>query len=174
MSQLSLLPQAHALKDVVYTNDEVAKDIISHFQPSGYLLDPCKGDGAFYNNFPADCKKAYCEIDEGKDFFQFVEPVDYLFGNPPYKIFSKWMAHSMCIARINSHSWIWGGNTDGKITEPTIGTPCTCGMYQYQGANVWPILSDDAQKIFGVTTYASTAPTVADDATRYYGQADAV
>lgn len=98
MSQLSLLPQAHALKDVVYTNDEVAKDIISHFQPSGYLLDPCKGDGAFYNNFPANCEKAYCEIDEGKDFYNFVSKVNWVVGNPPYSIFHEFLKHAFSIS----------------------------------------------------------------------------
>ena len=97
MSQLSLLPQAKTPKDVVYTNDEVAKDIISHFAPFGFLLDPCKGDGAFYNNFP-DCQKDYCEIAEGKDFYNWNKKVDWVIGNPPYSIFHEFLKHAFSIS----------------------------------------------------------------------------
>lgn len=54
--------------DVVYTPKHVSKQIIEHLNPSGKMLDPCKGDGAFYR-FMDDCD--YCEIDEGKDFFDY-------------------------------------------------------------------------------------------------------
>lgn len=98
MAQLSLLPQAITPKDVVYTNGEVAKDIISHFYPSGYLLDPCKGDGAFFDNFPTGTKKGYCEIAEGKDFYNWHEQVDWVVGNPPYSIFHEFLKHAFSIA----------------------------------------------------------------------------
>jgi len=97
MSQLSLLPQAKTPKDVVYTNDEVAKDIISHFAPFGFLLDPCKGDGAFYNNFP-ETEKDYCEIAEGKDFYNWHKKVDWVIGNPPYSIFHEFLKHAFSIS----------------------------------------------------------------------------
>jgi hypothetical protein len=98
----SLLQQAQLLnvaldpQDVVYTPDWVAADMVAHFKPSGRVVEPCKGEGVFMKYLPA---AEWCEIAEGKDFFKFVEPVDYLFGNPPYKIFSKWMDHSMSIAQ---------------------------------------------------------------------------
>lgn len=84
--------------DVVYTQDEVAKDIINHFNPSGYLLDPCRGDGAFYNNFPAECKRSYCEITESKDFFTWSDKVDWVIGNPPYSIFHQFIEHAFEIS----------------------------------------------------------------------------
>ena len=34
-------------KDIVMTPDYLAKDIIQHFHPTGLILDPCRGEGAF-------------------------------------------------------------------------------------------------------------------------------
>ena len=55
--------------DVIMTKPETAKWIIDYFKPTGTILEPCKGDGAFYNQFEGD--KDWCEIREGKDFFDY-------------------------------------------------------------------------------------------------------
>jgi len=86
------------ISDKVYTPVDVAKKIIEHFKPEGKVLDPSKGPGAFYNNFPENCEKYYCEIDEGIDFFEFNEKVDWIISNPPYSVFSNWLKHSFEIA----------------------------------------------------------------------------
>ena len=81
--------------DIVYTPDNIAKSIIEHLKPDGKLLDPCKGDGAFYKYMPdAD----YCEIREDKDFFQYNKKVDWIIGNPPYSIFKEFLEHAFTIA----------------------------------------------------------------------------
>ncbi len=93
--QMHLVP-----KDVVYTPDLVARQIINLLNPSGKVLDPCKGKGAFYNNFPDHCERYWCEIDEGKDFFQWNEKVDWIIGNPPYSLaaFRQFLNHSFHLA----------------------------------------------------------------------------
>ena len=56
---------SHEHDDVVFTPPEVAKAMVGHFSPSGRMLDPCRGDGAFHQLMDgAD----YCEIQEGRDF----------------------------------------------------------------------------------------------------------
>ena len=50
--------------DVVMTREPTAKWIIDYFQPTGVVLEPCRGTGAFYNQFPGE--KDWCEISEGK------------------------------------------------------------------------------------------------------------
>lgn len=81
--------------DVVYTPDWVVDDMLTHFAPSGRVLDPCSGDGAFLDKIPgAD----WCEITKGRDFFQWAEPVDWVIGNPPYSITREWFKHSYQIA----------------------------------------------------------------------------
>ena len=82
-------------KDIVYTPDWVAKDMVSFFKPSGRIFDPCKGDGAFLRYMP-DAK--WCEIREGLDFFLWTERVDWIITNPPFSVYFDWICHSMTIA----------------------------------------------------------------------------
>lgn len=82
--------------DIVYTPDEVAYDIVSHFAPTGVILDPCSGDGAFLRHLPAGAE--WCEVSKGRDFFQWNRRVDWIIGNPPYSNFKTWMEHSLSLA----------------------------------------------------------------------------
>lgn len=97
MYQLSMLPQAQYEKDVVYTPDPVARDIIEHFKPTGRCLDPCMGDGAFYRHLPAGSD--WCEIEKGRDFFCCRQQYDWIVGNPPYTIFADWLRHSFTLGQ---------------------------------------------------------------------------
>lgn len=70
--------------DMVYTPHDLARTIIQHFKPSGRILDPCLGDGAFYDNFPADCDPDWCELDRGRNFLAYYRPADWIVSNPPW------------------------------------------------------------------------------------------
>lgn len=94
-SQLQLLNVALHPIDIVYTPDWVAKDMVDYFKPTGIILEPSSGDGVFLKYLPT---AEWCEIEKGKDFFAWKNKVDWLFGNPPYSIFSEWMSHSMTIS----------------------------------------------------------------------------
>ena len=83
-------------KDVVYTPDWVVVDMLAHFQPSGVVLDPCRGMGAFHKRLPDG--SPWCEITEGVDFFEWTDHVDWVIGNPPYSISRAWMRHSFTVA----------------------------------------------------------------------------
>lgn len=95
MAQMQLLQQALTENDVVYTPDWAANDIVEWFKPSGRILEPCKGQGAILKYLPG---ASWCEITEGKDFFQWVEPVDWIISNPPYSLFNEWLEHSFSLA----------------------------------------------------------------------------
>lgn len=74
-------------KAYVYTNEDMAIDLINNFtniQDGDVVCEPSKGGGAFYNNFPDNCKKIYCEIDEGIDYLQDERKCDITCGNPPF------------------------------------------------------------------------------------------
>ena len=60
----------------------LAEMVVRHFAPVGRCLDPCRGDGAFHRLLPDGAQ--WCEIAEGRDFFSWGEPVDWVIGNPPY------------------------------------------------------------------------------------------
>lgn len=81
--------------DAVLTPRAVAADMVRHFPLAGRVLDPCRGDGAFYELLSG---AEYCELQEGLDFFEYTRRVDWIIGNPPYSVYSEWLAHSMEIA----------------------------------------------------------------------------
>lgn len=76
----------------------VAKYIIDRYRPTGTVLDPCRGKGAFFNNFPTDCEADWCELDEERDFFNYEGKADWIISNPPYSIFRQWLEHSFKVA----------------------------------------------------------------------------
>ncbi len=49
-------------------------------------LEPCRGDGVFYKLLPKP--KEWCEIVQGKDFFDYRGKVDWIITNPPYSIYN--------------------------------------------------------------------------------------
>ena len=79
--------------DEVYTPDWAAYDMVKWFDPSGTILEPCKGDGAILRHLPVESE--WCEIQEGRDFFEWYEPVDWIITNPPYSLFREFLIHGL-------------------------------------------------------------------------------
>ena len=96
ITQPQLLALSLNPRDVVYTPSDVARDIVAYFKPSGRILEPCCGDGAFLKYLPPDTE--WCEIEKGRDFFAEHRHFDWIVGNPPYSDFTKFMRHSFEIA----------------------------------------------------------------------------
>ncbi|SFL58613.1 Helix-turn-helix domain-containing protein [Loktanella salsilacus] len=92
--------QNDAAADVVYTPRDLAYKIQQTFASEirGSVLDPARGDGAFYNAFPEWVDKHWCEASEGQDFFDWSTPVDWIVTNPPWSIFRDFLTHSLRIA----------------------------------------------------------------------------
>jgi hypothetical protein len=71
-----------------HTPEDIAIKIINsiNIEPNSTILDPCAGNTkVFYNNFPINNDKKYCEIEEGIDFLNYNENVDYIISNPPFE-----------------------------------------------------------------------------------------
>lgn len=85
--------------DLVMTPVNIAKEMIGFYEiePHHHVLDPCKGDGAFYDNYP-ECTKSWCEITEGVDFLKWTKTVDWIITNPPYSVFEDFLRHALKIA----------------------------------------------------------------------------
>ena len=66
---------------------ECAKDLINFVPllPGDIVVEPFKGEGAFYDSFPLNVKKDYAEIEEGKDYTE-LENYDWVITNPPFKL----------------------------------------------------------------------------------------
>lgn len=83
--------------DEIMTKPETAKWIVDYFNPSGKILDPCRGEGAFYNAMD-EKQREWCEIKENKDFFDYEKFVNWIITNPPYSIFDNFLLHSFKVA----------------------------------------------------------------------------
>lgn len=83
--------------DVIFTPDELAAAIVAHFKPTGLILEPCRGGGAFTRAMPG-C--GWCEITEGTDFFRnhSIGVYDWIVTNPPWSQIRPFLQHSMKLA----------------------------------------------------------------------------
>jgi len=91
-----LIPTGTKREDRVMTPISLAKKLVEHFKPNGIILEPCKGTGVFLAVLPENT--LWCEIEEGKDFFDFNDKVDWIITNPPYSLMRKFMQHSMKVS----------------------------------------------------------------------------
>lgn len=85
--------------DKCMTPPDVAEQLCD-LLPVGALdscLDGFMGDGAFYKHLPS-LVVDWCEIDKGRDFFDYNKQVDWIISNPPYSIFDAVLDHSFEIA----------------------------------------------------------------------------
>ena len=82
-------------QDIVYTPEALAIDIINYYAPTGLVLDPSMGNGAFYDNFPGESD--WCEIERGRDFFEHTDKCDWIITNPPWSMMRRFLQHSMTL-----------------------------------------------------------------------------
>ena len=82
--------------DVVFTPDWLAKKICSMFEIQGEVLEPCKGEGIFIKYLPANTE--WCEIADGKNFYDYSKKIDWIVTNPPYSDFNRFLVHSFELA----------------------------------------------------------------------------
>lgn len=92
----SLVP-VHGGCDDVMTPSYLAEAIISHYQPTGRILEPCRGIGPTYAFWREGWD--YCEIKEGVDFLVCPnQDYDWIVTNPPYSLFRAFLKRSMIVA----------------------------------------------------------------------------
>jgi len=103
--------------DVVQTPPKLARQIVEHFKPRGRILEPCKGKGNFLRALRAFAGSTdhgrwilverrrrrisrvdWCEIQQGRDFFDWDEPVDWIVTNPPWSQIRRFLQHAMRVA----------------------------------------------------------------------------
>ena len=100
--------------DIIMTPESLARLLIHHFNPKGKILEPCKGTGSFIKamkGYGQIVSILWCEINEGRDFFDFNEKVDWVITNPPWSKIRKFLQHSMelsnnvCFLMTINHIW---------------------------------------------------------------------
>lgn len=90
-----LIPSGSKRNDLVQTPKSVAKAIVNHFNPKGKILEPCRGEGNFMD-FLKDAE--WCEINDGRDFFNYDGRVDWIITNPPYSKMRAFLNKSMDVS----------------------------------------------------------------------------
>ena len=94
----------------IETTTELIKDI--DFLNGDTVLETCRGGGSFWDILPDNTVNDWCEIDDGRDFFQHTTSTDISIANPPYRIeidgervniVNKWMNHQFSIT--NKECW---------------------------------------------------------------------
>jgi len=100
--------------DVFITPRKLAQMHIAMIEDAGYTddcckwLDPCKNNGSYYDQFPEGQPKVWCEILDGKDFYDYKQSphkschdgrdaraqTGVIIGNPPYSILDDWLKHT--------------------------------------------------------------------------------
>ena len=106
--------------DRIYTPKPVALKMIEmcNLKEGDTVLDPSYGGGVFYDNLPEYVNKEWCEIDKGKDFFEYDKKVDFIIGNPPYSTLNKWLDKTMDLT--DKFCYILGFNlTDTRLKKIT-------------------------------------------------------
>lgn len=71
----------YSSNDVVMTPLWLAEKIVTHYNPQGRILEPCKGSGNFLKYMPS---AEWCELSEGVDFMAYTKHVDWIITNPPW------------------------------------------------------------------------------------------
>lgn len=155
--------------DVVFTPDWLAKQIVRMYDldMKSSVLEPCKGEGAFTQYLP---KADWCEIAEGKNFYDYDNKVEWIVTNPPYSDYNRFLDHAFELAQnivllvpvakmFKSMGTIkkiynWGGIVGIKILPASkagfpFGFPCAVYHLQkfYQGKTDIEILDLDIDNL---------------------------
>ncbi len=83
------------------TPPDLAQRIVEHFAPKGTVLDPCRGEGSFYNALimaPGIDVLDWCELVEGRDFLTHEGNYDFIISNPPWSKMRPFLQHAMAIS----------------------------------------------------------------------------
>lgn len=106
--------------DDIQTPLALARRLVAHFQPTGKILEPCRGDGNFLkalrehqrlsakisglNQTPrltasrlklTATSVHWTEVKLGHDFFDWDQPVDWIITNPPWSQIRDFLCHAM-------------------------------------------------------------------------------
>jgi len=83
------------------TPEELCKKLITYvpIQEGDILLEPFKGEGGFYNNFPTNTINEWCELEQGRCYTSYTGKIDWVITNPPFKL-------DTCTKRVNSFYYL--------------------------------------------------------------------
>jgi len=96
--------------DDIQTPLALARRLVAHFQPTGKILEPCRGHGNFLKALREHQRSSqltasrlkltatsvqWAEVKRGRDFFDWDQPVDWIITNPPWSQIRDFLCHAM-------------------------------------------------------------------------------
>jgi len=74
--------------DFHQTPNDCAKDLIEFvsLNDGDIVLEPFRGEGAFFNNFPENIVSIWAEIEQGIDYTAIDQDYDWVITNPPFRL----------------------------------------------------------------------------------------
>lgn len=90
--------------NVHFTDRKLAAEIIDFYAPKGKVLEPFRGDGAFFDPLTSYAKThavtrvLWCETSQGIDFLKHAERVNWIISNPPFGPLTEMMEKAFDIA----------------------------------------------------------------------------
>lgn len=95
----SIVPRTNQpSKDLVMTPRALARMIVEFFELKGPFLDLARGQGAFFDAFPAHEERYWAELSQGVDFMDWDVPVRSCITNPPWSKFLDFMIKATSVA----------------------------------------------------------------------------
>jgi len=96
--QANLVRSREVANDKFWTPKSLVKIhlemVMPHVRPDDLILEPARGRGAYYDYFelafPAS-RYDWCEIDEGRDFFEYVGTPSVVITNPPFSLLKRFI-----------------------------------------------------------------------------------
>lgn len=82
--------------DQVMTPEPLARALCAAIRPSGTILEPCAGDGAFVAALRPYGEVLTCEADT--DFLAYQSRVEWIVTNPPWSQFAPFLRQAMTVA----------------------------------------------------------------------------
>jgi hypothetical protein len=70
------------------TPKDCARDLIEYIPlvPGDIVIEPFKGEGAFYDAFPDYVEKEWAELEQGRDYRDLSGNYDWVITNPPFRL----------------------------------------------------------------------------------------
>jgi len=70
------------------TPKDLAKDLMGFvaLEEGDKVIEPFKGEGAFYDAFPTFVDKDWAELEQGKDYRELTGEYDWVITNPPFRL----------------------------------------------------------------------------------------
>jgi len=104
-----------------YTDPKLAIDLLAlvPMAADDTYLDPCCGRNKVFFDHAICHEKYWCELELGRDYFDWRTPVDWIVSNPPYDLLWRFHYHSMWLAK-KGIGWLLSRNAWLTITPRTL------------------------------------------------------